>query len=413
MGISGPRTVATGDPMPVISSKASSLLLLIVAEMAGMSLWFTSAAVLPDLAREGTVGPVRQALMSSGVQAGFVVGALFVSIGGIADRLDPRRVFAVSAFGAAGVNAMLVALPLGGDAAIASRFLTGAFLAGVYPVGMKIAVGWGTRDRGLLVGMLVGALTLGKATPYLLAFAAGADWRAATLATSALAAMGGLLILAAGLGPHHARSPKFDPWAIRLAWTDRRIRLAYLGYLGHMWELFAMWAWIGAAAAASYAATLDGTNAESLAKLTAALAIGAGALACVLAGAVADRIGKAEVTIVALAASGICAVLTAASFGGPVWITFGLIVLWGIAVIPDSAQFSAIVADTAPPQVAGSLLTFQTALGFTLTIATVQVTPMAAAAFGWPLVLSAMALGPAVGIVAMLPLRRRRIHATP
>lgn len=392
--------------MPV-SSKALSLLLLIVAEMAGMSLWFTSAAVLPDLAREGAVGPVRQALMSSGVQAGFVIGALFVSISGIADRLDPRRVFALSAFGAAGVNAMLVALPLGSDAAIASRFMTGAFLAGVYPIGMKIAVGWGTHDRGLLVGMLVGALTLGKATPYLMAFIAGADWRAAALSTSALAAAGGLLILAASLGPHHAHSPSFDPRAIRLAWTDRRIRRAYLGYLAHMWELFAMWAWIGAAAAASYAATLDGTEAESLAKLTAALAIGAGALACVFAGAVADRIGKAEVTIIALAASGLSALLTAASFGGPVWITFVLIVVWGIAVIPDSAQFSAIVADIAPPQVAGSLLTFQTALGFTLTIATVQMTPMAAAAFGWPLVLSAMAIGPAVGIVAMLPLRRR------
>jgi MFS family permease len=150
--------------------------------------------------------------------------------------------------------------------------------------------------------------------------------------------------------------------------------------------------------------------AESLAKLTAFLAIALGAFACVPAGWFADRIGKAEVTIIALAASGLSALLTAATFGGPAWITLLLVIIWGIAVIPDSAQFSAIVADAAPPHLAGSLLTFQTALGFTLTIATVQVTPIAAAAFGWPMVLAALAIGPAAGIVAMLPLRRGAVR---
>ena len=173
-----------------------------------------------------------------------------------------------------------------------------------------------------------------------------------------------------------------------------------------MWELYAMWAWIAAAAAASYAATIDQAGAESLAKLTAFLAIALGGLFCVPAGAVADRIGKAEVAVIALAASGSAAVLTALTFGGPPWITFALVLIWGIAVVPDSAQFSAIVADNAPPHLTGSLLTFQTALGFALTIATVQLTPAAAAVFGWPAVLAAMALGPAIGIVAMLPLRR-------
>ncbi len=387
-------------------SKRFSLSLLVVGAMCGMSPWFASAAVLPDMAREGTIDAVHQALLSSAVQAGFVVGALLVSISGIADRLDPRRVFAAAAVATACANASLLVAPIGGDLAVLARFMTGAFLAGVYPVGMKIAVGWGRKDRGLLVGLLVGALTLGSASPSLAAYLGGTAWRSAIVATSLLAAVGGLAVLAAKLGPHHARAPRFEPGAIRLAWTDRRIRRAYLGYFGHMWELYAMWAWVGTAAAASYAMRMETVQAESLGKLTAFLAIGLGAFVCVPAGWMGDRKGKANVTILAMLASGSAALLTAASFGGPVWLTFVLVVVWGLAVIPDSAQFSAIVADAAPPHIAGSLLTFQTALGFALTIVTVQVTPLAAAAFGWPVVLAALAIGPAVGVVAMMPLRR-------
>lgn len=387
-------------------SKWLSIALLVLAVMAGMNLWFTSAAVLPDMAREGAIPTSRQALLSSSVQAGFVVGALAVSISGIADLFDPRRVLAISAVGAAACNTALIFAPLGGDFAVAARFMTGAFLAGVYPVGMKIAVGWGTSDRGFLVGLLIGALTFGKATPFLAAFIGGADWRLAIAVTSLLAAAGGVIALAAGLGPFHARAPKFEPGAIRLAWTDRSIRRAYAGYLGHMWELFAMWPWIGVAAAASYAVSVEQTSAESLGKLTAFLAIGVGGFACIAAGRLADRIGKAEVTVIALSASGLAAVLTAMTFGGPIWLTLLLVVVWGFFVIPDSAQFSAIVADHAPPHLVGSLLTFQTALGFGLTIAIVQLTPLAADAVGWPLVLAAMAIGPAIGVLAMLPLTR-------
>ena len=389
-------------------SKLLSVSLLVLAEIAGMSLWFSSAAVLPDMAREAAISPDRQALLSSGVQAGFVLGALVSSSGGIADRYDPRRVFAGSALLAALANTMLLVLPLGGNLAILARFLTGALLAGVYPVGMKIVVGWGTRDRGFLVGLLVGALTLGNGLPYFASFLGGADWRSTIVAVSALAGVGGLVVLGVGLGPHHARAPTFDPGAIRLAWTDRRIRAAYLGYFGHMWELFAFWAWIGAASAVSYRASLDTGAAESLGKLTAFLTIALGALACVWAGRTADRIGKANVAIIAMAVSGTAAVLTAATFGGPVWLTFVLVMIWGIAVIPDSAQFSALVADAAPPHLAGSLMTFQTAIGFALTILTVQMTPVVAHAIGWPLVLAGLAIGPALGIVAMLPLRVRK-----
>ena len=283
-------------------------------------------------------------------------------------------------------------------------------LAGVYPVGMKIAVGWGLKDRGYLVGLLVGSLTLGSAAPHLAAIIGGAEWRFAVIVTSAAAMFGGFLTLGAALGPYHALATAFDPKAITLAWTNKRIRLAYAGYLGHMWELFAMWAWIGAASAASYSYSMDADSARQLAALTAFLAIGLGGFACVFAGYYADRIGKAEVTIVAMVVSGTAAIATGLTFGGSAWVTFAIVMVWGIAVIPDSAQFSALVADASPADKAGSLMTLQTALGFTLTIATVQATPYLAHIFGWPVILCAMAAGPALGVVAMV-MHTRLSHA--
>ncbi|QEX18659.1 MFS transporter [Hypericibacter terrae] len=388
--------------------KFRSVSLLLIAEVAAMSLWFVSAAVLPDMLREAALSPFRQAALSSGVQAGFVLGALASAILGLADRYDPRRVFAVSAICAGIANASLLVLVPGSVPAIAARVATGALLAGVYPVGMKIAVGWGQKDRGFLVGGLVGALTLGSASPHLIALAGGEDWHVTVMIASMAAVAAGLLCLTVSLGPYHGRATRFDPSAIATAWTNRRVRFAYAGYLGHMWELYAMWAWIAAATAASYGATLPAADALRLSKLTAFVAIGAGGLACAFAGSVADRIGKAEVTIVAMALSGAAALATAATFGGPVWITFAIVVVWGLTIVPDSAQFSALVADASPPQQAGSLMTFQTALGFALTFATVQITPVLAAKFGWPPVLAGLAIGPALGIVAMVRLRRLR-----
>jgi MFS family permease len=395
-----------GSPPLLASRKFRSMSLLLIAEVAAMSLWFVSAAVLPEMARETALSPFRQAALSSGVQAGFVMGAIISAVLGLADRHDPRRVIAIAAICAGFANATLLISAPGSILAIAARVATGALLAGVYPVGMKIAVGWSEKDRGFLVGALVGALTLGSASPHLIALAGGADWRL-TVAVASLASIGaGLLCLAVSLGPYHTMAAAFDPRAIATAWTNRRVRLAYAGYLGHMWELYAMWAWIAAATAASYRASLPSAEAEHLSKLTAFVAIGAGGFACALAGALADRIGKAEVTIVAMALSGSCALATAATFGGPAWTTFAVVVLWGIAIVPDSPQFSALVADASPPDQVGSLMTFQTALGFALTFATVQATPVLAAKLGWPLVLAGLALGPAFGIGAMVQLRR-------
>ncbi|NIA71127.1 MFS transporter [Pelagibius litoralis] len=388
--------------------KFRSITLLLIAELAAMSLWFVSAAILPDMLREAELSSARQAALSSGVQAGFVIGALASAIFGIPDRYDPRRVFAACALAAGAANAVLLFVPPGSSAAIVARVATGALLAGVYPVGMKIVVGWGKDDRGFLVGILVAALTLGSASPYLIALSGGADWRITVAAASLASLFAGILCLGVGLGSHHGRAQRFDPKVIVAAWTNRRVRLAYIGYLGHMWELYAMWAWIAAATAISYSVTLPSAEAEQLSKLTAFVAIGAGSLTCVVAGIAADRIGKARIAIIAMAVSGASAVAAGVTFGGPVWLTFVIVVIWGISIIPDSAQFSALVADASPPEQAGSLMTFQTALGFALTFVTVQVTPVLAANFGWPLVLIALAAGPAVGILAMARLQAMR-----
>jgi hypothetical protein len=273
---------------------------------------------------------------------------------------------------------------------------------------MKIAVGWAKADRALLVGSLVGALTVGSAAPHLIALAGGADWRLTIAATSALSAAGSLAMLAPGLGPYHARAPRLDVAAIALAWSDRRIRLAILGYVGHMWELYAFWAWVGVIAGASYAAA--GPTAfhadPGAAKLTAFLAIALGGLACIPAGRWGDRFGKARVASGAMMASGAAALAAALAFGGPAWLVGAVLIIWGIAIVPDSAQFSALVADYAPPERAGSLMTLQTAIGFALTAVTVQLTPLAAAAWGWPAVLAVMAIGPAAGVLAMRALMR-------
>lgn len=396
--------------MPGPAGKIGSMALLVAAQVLVLSLWFISSATLPGMLAEAALSPARQAALASAVQIGFVAGALGSAVLGLADRFDPRRVFCCAAVGAAAANAALLVVPVGGDLAIGLRGLTGALLAGVYPVGMKIAAGWGQRDRGLLVGLLVGALTLGSALPHLLAGWAGAaaDWRLTVQLSTLAALLGAVLVLGAGLGPYHARAQRFSPRALSLVWTDGRIRRAYGGYLGHMWELYALWAWMPVAATAAFMASMEREEAQSLATWVTFAAIALGAPSAVAAGWVAGRWGKANVALAAMGASLLAGLLTVASFGGPWGLTAGLFILWGIAVIPDSAQFSALVADAAPPELAGSLMTLQTALGFLLTFGTVQLAPVLAGALGWQAVLAALALGPAMGIWAMWRLREGR-----
>lgn len=394
--------------VPAISthSKWHNISLLIIAEVAAMTLWFVSAAILGDMRSEATISSLAQAALSSAVAAGFVAGALLSAITGMSDRFEARKVFAVCAIAAAFCNLMLLFAPIGGGQAVTLRFLTGAFLAGVYPVGMRIAVGWGERDRGFLVGLLVGGLTLGSAAPHLVAYLGGTQWRATVIVTSLICAAAGVLVLAVRNGPFYTRAAKFRPGAVWLAWKDIRLRRAYLGYFGHMWELYAMWAWIGIALSVSFSARLSADEAGQLSKLATFAVIGSGALSSIVAGRIADTIGKAELAMIVMAVSASSAILFALTFGSYVWLTILIAIVWGLSVIPDSAQFSALVADYSPPEDVGSLLTFQTALGFALTVFTVQIAPIVAAIIGWPMLMSMLAIGPLLGILSMRGLLR-------
>ena len=390
-----------------MSGKFLSVLILVLVQTMVFSLWFISSAILADLTQEFEISAFAKAALSSAVQAGFVIGALFVATTGIADKIDPRMVLGASAVTAALASLLLLVVEPGGTAAIVLRFLTGALLAGVYPVGMKIAVGWGVEDRGFLVGLLVGGVTMGSASSHLVAFFGGADWRLTVAVASGLAIVGGVMMIFVKLGPHHRSAPTFNADAIRLLWNNKKIRAAYGGYLGHMFELYAMWAWLAVALTVSYADQVDEPG--QLAKLVTFAAIAVGGIASIVAGWVADRIGKAELTIVAMSVSGLAAISFAISFGGPYWLISAIAIVWGLAIVPDSAQFSALVADFSPPEQAGSLLTLQTALGFALTAVTVQLTPVVANQVGWPVVMGALAIGPAFGIYSMLQLRKSRL----
>lgn len=377
-------------------AKMRSVALIAAAQVAALATWFASVAILPDLAARHTLSPWLQAAFQSAVQLGFVAGTLASALLGLADRLEPRRLFAASA-SVAGLSTLgLLAVAPDGIAPVLLRALTGAALAGVYPVGLKLATGWGMKDRGFLTGLLVGALTLGSASPHLAAAAGFADWRVVVAIAGGGAFAGAGLILLAECGPYHRPGGRFRPGVAWLAWSDRRLRLINLGYLGHMWELYAMWAWIGAIVAASGMAM--GPRAISL---LAFAVIGIGVLGCIGGGLLADRIGRAEVTIGAMALSGTSALAAALLLDAPAFLLVPVLLVWGVGVIADSAQFSALIADHAPDGTAGTLLTMQTCQGFLLTFLVVQAAPLLADAVGWRPVVALLALGPLAGILAM------------
>ncbi|MDZ4737220.1 MAG: MFS transporter [Rhodospirillaceae bacterium] len=363
------------DAAVAATNRWRALALIAFCQVTALALWFSATAILPSLARDYDLSATQQSLFTSGVQAGFVVGTLISAFFGLADRLDPRRFFAASALVAALANAALLLVEPTSWGVIALRFATGMCMAGIYPVGMKLASTWAKNDMGLVVGLLVGALTLGSAAPHLFNALGGLDWRVTLMTASISALTAAVAILFVRLGPRMAATPRFDPRMVLAAWRVRSLRLANFGYFGHMWELYAMWAWIGVFLQASFLETMAPPDAALLARYATFAVVGIGALGCVAAGLLADRLGRTTITIAAMAVSGACALTVGFLFGGdPRWL-IALCLVWGIAVVADSAQFSASIAELSERHLVGTMLTLQTSIGFTLTLLTIHLMP--------------------------------------
>jgi len=365
-----------------------------------MTLWFSATAVLPELTAAWNLTPGQAAGMTAAVQLGFVLGALAAAASNLADVVAPRRLFGASAVFGALANAALLLEPTPA-VALALRFATGVALAGVYPPGMKIAAGHAPPERrGFAIGLLVAALTLGSATPHLVAgLSLSLPWTSVLLVASGLAVLAAVLVsTVVPDGPHQAAPAPFDPGSLGRVLRDRDLQLANLGYFGHMWELYGWWTWL--------VVWLGGAYASTDARRVAFAAIGlAGAAGAIVAGLAADRLGRTTTTIAALVVSGACCLISPWLLESPLLLPF--LGIWGFAIIADSAQFSTAVTELAEPAYVGTALTLQTSLGFALTLIPIWGLPLLADAVGWRWAFLALVPGPVVGAAAMAWLRSR------
>jgi MFS family permease len=371
-----------------------------------MTAWFSATAATPVLITEFNLSAAGASWLTMAVQAGFVAGTLVSALANLPDVINPRHLFGLGCAIAAMANALVTLAP-NGATAIAFRLVTGAALACVYPPGMKIAAGWFLERRGLALGVIVGALTAGKAFPHLLqALLGDAGWRTPMLVASALTVFAGVLVVTTvDDGPHVAATSRFDPHAALRLFTTPGAREATLGYLGHMWELYAMWTWVATFATASLAAASI-ANPGRGGSVVAFIAIVSGTIGCVLAGWFGDRAGKARVAAAAMAVSAACCIASPLVYGRAEPLLIALVSIWGFAVVADSAQFSAIVTEHTERSHVGTALTVQTCLGFLLTMVTIRLVPVIAADAGWRWAFLLLAPGPVSGILALRPLLR-------
>jgi MFS family permease len=381
------------------------LALVSLAVVLSMTPWFSATAILPELRVEWGLSEGQAAWMTNAVQLGFVVGALLSSILNIPDIVSLRHLMGAAALVASAANLCLLSAG-GPESAIAARFVTGLALAGVYPPALKLVATWFVRGRGIAMGALIGALTLGSAFPHLARGLVGAfDWRAVITAVSLSSLLGAAMLLAcAREGPAPFGRAVFDPRQIGRVVRSRAAVLANLGYFGHMWELYAMWGWFLAYSRASTLAR-GGEPGPENSILTFAV-VASGVLGCLLGGVLSDRIGRTAAAGGMMAVSGTCAALMGFTFAGPMWLFALVAVVWGVSVVGDSAQFSAMVTEVSDTKLVGTALALQLGIGFALTIVSLRLTPWLAETVGWRWSFLVLVPGPIVGVAAMLALRR-------
>jgi MFS family permease len=397
------------------NSRWVQLCLVAAVELLAMSLWFSATAVAPAIAARWQISESSATWLTISVQLGFVAGALASAVFNLAERVSPPMLIAIcSASGAAlnvaiglGVSDQMGQTDLGFLLVVGLRMLTGVALAGVYPPGMKIMASWFVKSRGLAIGVLVGALTIGSAMPHLLS--ALPNWRFVMLGSAVLAIAAAIVSwLVVRMGPHLPAATRFDWSYFARVWSEPALRRANFGYLGHMFELYAMWTWAPRLLLASYSAAGWSTSSARLAGFA---TVAIGALGCFVAGLAADRAGRCWTTIVSLAASGACALVAGGLFEHPGLLT-AVCLLWGLTVVADSAQFSAAVSELCDPRFVGTALTIQTCAGFLLTTLTIRAVPAVQHALGesprqsWALATAFLAAGPVFGIYHMARLRR-------
>ncbi|MFL7870408.1 MAG: MFS transporter [Anaerolineales bacterium] len=388
-----------------MNNKWRTIILLSLSVLFSMGVYFSASAVVPALTNLWALDDSGRAWLTMSVQLGFVIGAVLSALTNLSDILPAPRLMAVSAFLAGLSTALIGLIATNFPVALILRLLTGIFLVGVYPVGMRIIATWTKEDRGLGIGLMVGALTIGSASPHIVNALGGVgDWKMVIYSAAGLAALGGLIALAfIKEGPYRTSTPKFNWKYAGEVMRNRELVLANVGYLGHMWELFAMWAWIQVFLTASF--SLVGLN-EVWASAVAFAVIGIGGLGSIAAGQLADRFGRTTLTIVSLVTSGVCSIIVGLLFGGnPIPLVI-LCLIWGFAIVADSAQFSAAVSELCQKEYTGTALTLQTSLGFLLTLVTIRLVPTLEGYFGWNWAFAFLALGPIVGIWAMYALRR-------
>lgn len=380
---------------------AVALALIALATFLSMSVWFSASFVVPQFQELWNLSSGQSSLLTIAVQLGFVVGALALAATGLADALPGRRLMCLGASAAAAMNLVLLWAP-GFTAAVLLRALTGACLAAVYPPALKEVSSWFRTGRGTALGVMIGALTLGSAIPQLVRATGGLEWRMVIAATSVLTAAGGLsTLLLRSSGPFPFPESTFNLRAALRANRSRRVMFANIGYAGHMWELYAMWAWIG-----SFLAGLHGfaerSDGAQLAALAAFGCIGVGAAGCLVGGRISDRHGRAQAALISLICSGSAVVVLAFVRTLPLPLVLAVSAFWGFWVIADSAQFSAMVTESADQRYVGSAVSLQLGVGYMTTAVTIYLVPVLADASSWTPALLVLALGPLAGIAALV-----------